>query len=448
MSFSLEILSYINEMLAELVGNIEHYVSGASNLRIASIVLMVLAFTMFVFLIAMINVKSAISFMKMSSSSGSFGGDNNAYPTDDSLGGDWEKDFPDRRLEELYAIEEEKKIKVENTKKEKMEALRRQETKVKKEKSRTETAEDREIGKRPVVQLDWEKSKIQELESAEVTVNGEIFKYKPAKKSLNELTGLVIDMLSRGVDELKIAQTMMLRTQGEVSEDEILQTVDAVRDFIALSVNKRFDVLRKNKELPDEKDAITRLANGDVSYSLGLLEALMDSNISTMAKTTSEQKRENLIKETSFAAIMFGNLASLSDTRLATESFELAIDLSPNNVNAWGRLADMHYKISEHQKAIEAYKKLLELSDEEIYPRQVANAHQKLAQYYFEQGDNSKAAKLYNSSKKYYDYIGINKNLEKRELEIVEIIESRQKEELQNAIVRIFGSKKWQLSYA
>jgi tetratricopeptide (TPR) repeat protein len=241
---------------------------------------------------------------------------------------------------------------------------------------------------------------------------------------------------------------MMLKTQGEVPEDEILQTVDAVKDFIALSVNRRFDALRKTRSLPDEKDALARLAIGDASYSLGLLEALMDSNINAIAKTTSEQKREALIKETSFAAIMFGNLANLSDTRLATESFELAIDLSPNNVNAWGRLADMYYKISEHQKAIESYKKLLALSDEEVYPRQVANAHQKLALYYFEQGDTSNATKLYDSSKKYYDYIGINKDLESQELEIIEIIESRQKEELQNAITRIFNSKKWQLSCA
>ena len=47
-------------------------------------------------------------------------------------------------------------------------------------------------------------------------------------------------MIGRGVDELKIAQTIMFRNQGENSEEDIIQTVEAIKEFVALCVSGKF----------------------------------------------------------------------------------------------------------------------------------------------------------------------------------------------------------------
>ena len=142
-------------------------------------------------------------------------------------------------------------------------------------------------------------------------------------------------------------------------------------------------------------------------------------------------------------------LASLSDVHLATGAFELAIELAPQNVNAWSRAADMYARTESNNKAVWAYENVLNLADEEIYPRQVANAGKMLSQFYYAQGNSLQAAKLYNSSKQYYDSIGINRRLDKKEVEIIEIIESRQNEDLESTIAKILQNREFrQYSYA
>ena len=65
-----------------------------------------------------------------------------------------------------------------------------------------------------------------------------------------------------------------------------------------------------------------------------------------------------------------------------------------------------------------------------------------LSQYYYQQGDRLQAAKLYNSSRGYYDSIGINRNLDRQEIEIVQLIEDKQKEKLQDTIIAVLNNKK------
>lgn len=54
-------------------------------------------------------------------------------------------------------------------------------------------------------------------------------------------------MIGRGVDELKIAQTIMFRNQGENSEEDIIQTVEAIKEFVALCVSGKFKGLSAEK---------------------------------------------------------------------------------------------------------------------------------------------------------------------------------------------------------
>ena len=101
----------------------------------------------------------------------------------------------------------------------------------------------------------------------------------------------------------------------------------------------------------------------------------------------------------------------------------------------------MYSKTETNSKAIWAYQNLLKMADEEIYPQSVANANKMMSQYLYAQGNSLQAAKLYNSSKQYYDSLGINRRLDKQEIDIIEIIESHQQSELQATIERILSKK-------
>ncbi len=101
----------------------------------------------------------------------------------------------------------------------------------------------------------------------------------------------------------------------------------------------------------------------------------------------------------------------------------------------------MYNHAESHKRAVWAYENTLKMAQEEIHERQVANAQKMLSHYYYEQGDNLKAAKLYNNSKQYYDSIGINRRLDKQEVEIVELIEKRKNEDIENTISNILKNK-------
>ena len=164
----------------------------------------------------------------------------------------------------------------------------------------------------------------------------------------------------------------------------------------------------------------------------------MDYNIDR-SQNAPEAKRNELYQEISQQACLFGSLAAINDIHLATGAFELSIELYPSNINAWSRLGDMYARAESYNKAIWAYQKVLSQADEDVYARQVANANKMMSQHLYAQGNSLQAAKLYNSSKQFYDNLGINRHLDKQEVEIIEIIESHQKEELSMTIARILN---------
>lgn len=446
-----------------LAGTFNKYLSEMNDLRMASIILMLLALILFLFLIIVLYVKSIIAFLKNDNSAAKKKNrkkvefyeeleENDDEETEEfdeqdlalELERELERDLEQSHLEK--SIQEEKQQELENRKKQerKEEEEKQQEQKKQKEEQQTNYKKDF------LVDLDWKKGKLQEMELEQDTViSQDKLQYKQSNKQLSELLGLIIDMLGRGVDDLKIAQTIMYRNQGKNTEDEIIQTITAIRDFIALSVNGRFSKIRQEKNLPDEATALYYLAEGDATYSLALIEALMDSNIEKTSHMSSGAKRDELFIETSHEACTFGTLSAISDTHLATGAFELAIELTPKNVLAWSRVADMYKRAGSHNQALWAYQNVLNIADEEINMAQVANANKMLSQYYYEQGNNLQAAKLYNESKQYYDSLGINRRLDRQEIEIIEIIEARRKEDLQDTINKILGSKEFaQYSYA
>lgn len=454
---SSEILATVSNNIDDLATIIDGYLSGANNLRIASIILMLLAFILFLFLVIIIYVKSIVSFLKS---------DNKNTEKDDGAVDDifneedaerlnriMSEEDRERELEkelqkelELARAEKEMFEQREMQEKQRKDAVRREEKantrEREKETKEKEQAEEKESEpKGIVVDLDWKKGKLRDLEQNTPTLSNEFLSYHQSTKDLSELLGLIIDMIGRGVDDLKIAQTVMFRNQGKNSEDDILQIIDSIKDFIALCINQNFDRLPNASQLPREEDALFHLAQGDPTLALAMLEALMDFNIDRSSMAGIDVKKDEIFKEISAQSCVFGSLAAINDIHLATGAFELAIELNPNNVNAWCRLGDMYAKADSNNKAVWAYQNVLTLADEEIYARQVANANKMMSQHLYAQGNSLQAAKLYNSSKQYYDSLGINRRLDKQEVEIIEIIEAHQKEELQATIQKILSQK-------
>ena len=454
---SSEILATVSNNIDDLATIIDGYLSGANNLRIASIILMLLAFILFLFLVIIIYVKSIVSFLKS---------DNKNTEKDDGAVDDifneedaerlnriMSEEDRERELEkelqkelELARAEKEMFEQREMQEKQRKDAVRREEKantrEREKETKEKEQAEEKESEpKGIVVDLDWKKGKLRDLEQNAPTLSNEFLSYHQSTKDLSELLGLIIDMIGRGVDDLKIAQTVMFRNQGKNSEDDILQIIDSIKDFIALCINQNFDRLPNASQLPREEDALFHLAQGDPTLALAMLEALMDFNIDRSSMAGIDVKKDEIFKEISAQSCVFGSLAAINDIHLATGAFELAIELNPNNVNAWCRLGDMYAKADSNNKAVWAYQNVLTLADEEIYARQVANANKMMSQHLYAKGNSLQAAKLYNSSKQYYDSLGINRRLDKQEVEIIEIIEAHQKEELQATIQKILSQK-------
>ncbi len=435
------------------------YWDGANTLRVASIVLMLIAVALFLLLIISLYVKSIIAFFKSESKKnadteedGFEYTDYSDYAEEENQTEETAEQNEERELErelanELKLTKENNDFIFENeSEKTDIKELPKENETPKEEKP---LEKENKNAKNNMIDLDWKKGKKIDQIDDNTQLDPALLKYQQTKKSLNDLVALIIDMIGRGVDELKIAQTIMFRNQGENSEDDILQTITAIKDFIALAVSGKFKKVKAEKNLPDEGEALYHLAEGDASLALALIEAVMDENIEIASAMPVGERRDKIFMETSCYSSTFGSLAALSDVSLATGSFELAVELAPQNLIAWGRLADMYHLLENNQKAIWAYNKVLDMADEELSPQLVANARKILSQYYYAQGNSLQAAKFFTLSKQYYDSIGINRRLDKKEIEIIELIESRQKTDLEGTIAKILANyDARQLSYA
>lgn len=447
------VLGAVSNNIDILANLLDGYLSGANNLRMASIILMLLAFVMFLFLVIIIYVKSIVAFLRS---------DNKKSHSDEAAEDEILSQEEEDRINELMRENEleqelEKELQreldlaqVEKELKEQKYSLERADKAKETENKEKATAKEKESNaKFPAIDLDWKKGKTLDLEKVSPPLDNEVLSYKQSTRQMPELLGLIIDMLGRGVDDLKIAQTVMFRNQGQNSEDDVLQTIDAVKDFVALCVNKRFEKLPNANQLPSEPDALFHLAQGDPTYALAMVEALMDYNIDVSTALPVGARKDELYSEISNLSGTFGSLAAINDIHLATGAFELSIELAPNNINSWSRLADMYQSAESESKAIWAYQKVLSSAEEEIYPRQVANANKWMSQHLYAQGNSLQAAKLYNQSKQFYDTLGINRRLDKQEVEIVEIIESHHKDDMQDTISKILNQGNLrQYSYA
>ena len=294
--------------------------------------------------------------------------------------------------------------------------------------------------KRYDMQLDWQKNS--ETVYEDLAHDTEL-KYNQQQETIDHLISLIINMLSRQVSTEKIAQAVYYRNQGQTEKEEILQTISAVKDFISLCNTGKFDRLPNRSELPDNEEAIYAWAKGDNSYCLSLMENLIKQQIDKA------DTQNGLVKELTYAqaasyACIFGNIAGTNNSELAQNSFELALELAPQNTNAWSRCGDIYWQQGNFDKAVYAYQTVVENGDNVLYAPQIANAQHKLALYYADNGKNNTAMDLEQNSINYYQNSGITTSLSEQENQTLQYIEQTGSENLQPAILKLLQNQQAQ----
>ena len=425
---------------------------GLDNTRIIILVLLLLAIVLFIFSVIVVSIKHIINIIRGNNPAKSIKNEKtNSIENSSELDDDEEELERELQRElELAANEqllreqeqaEQERIEREN--KERIEKEQKEKKKKTQQEKELDAFKERKGYKDGGLELDWKiGTKAKEVQEKIDDIEALSMSYKQNRTELNNLMGLAIDMLGRGVDELKIAQTLNFKNQGMSDENEILKAIDALKEFINLSIKDKFAKLENYNVLPNEDQALYHLANGDPSLALALLESLMDSQIDKANSVNSDEKRQKMYAEISSYACCFGSLAEINDIMLATSSYELAIELQSTNVTAWGRLGDVYKKANSMPKAVWAYQNVLNFADTEIDIGQIANANRNISEHLYAEGNSLQAAKLYNSSKQYYDSLGINRRLDKKEVEIINLIESNQASSLPDMINKLLNRER------
>lgn len=428
--------SAIEQNLSGASGFFQHYFAGTDNLRIVSIILLLLAFILFLFLVVILYIKSLLSFIKESEDS--FKGGSSSGASQSRQAGvedaELEKELEKELERDLEATRINREVKTEKQKKE-----------VNNKKQREKQAENVLRQQVPVapsrsaaLEFDWKTGRVGELDELSAGIGGLYNNAMP--QTLSELTGLIINMLGRGIDAGKIAQTVKSKAGPLASEEEIIQTIDAIKSFISVANNGKFSQLPDAELLPEPQEALLRLAYGKTDECLSLMEALINNMVDKASQSNMTQKRDIIFLEASNYACIFGSIASIErDFELAGSAFELAIELSPKNANAWSRSGDACDATKTDSKAMLAYQNVLALADENLYPHQIANASKHLAAFYEAQGDDKKAKMLEKNAQRYYEMIGIDKELSIKEQEIIAIIEDKQSEQMPETVEKLLN---------
>ena len=447
----------INQNLNGMATFFQHYFSGTDNLRIVSVILLLLAFILFLFLIVILYIKSLLSFIKESESNlAAQSIFSKKSVQDQEMEKELEKEF-ERDMETSKSLRKKKDddlLKKQKENEQKKKAKEKEEILKQKElEEKTKTIPFPQPipvpnfrGNASLTEFDWKTGRQGELDAVAAGLND--FNLRHPSKPIIDVLGLIINMLGRDIDIGKIAQTVKTRCGNGATEEEIIQTIDSIKSFISLANNGKFLNLPDKETLPSPEIALLALSHSDTGPALSLMESLINSLVDKASQTNTPQKRDIIFLEASNYACIFGSLANVeSDPALATSAFELAIELSPKNPNAWSRVGDCYAKSKIDSKAVWAYQNVLSYADDNLYPHQIANANQKLAGYYEIQGDRQKAARLYDLSNSYYNTIGINTHLTPKELDIINIIESKQEENMPDTVNRLLNLSKKQKTY-
>lgn len=291
-----------------------------------------------------------------------------------------------------------------------------------------------DIRKKIKVHSDMENAKIRELRTYLESKQED----KIIKNGNNNIISTIINLLGRGVTIAKINQSLYYHYKKVFDIHDIIHTVQSVCNFIGICNAGKFDYLPQRQLLPENDAAVYAWANGDSSLALILLQSFLN-------QLMEQSKEENgIIKEMTYAlasncACIMGDIAKLNDLDLAHNSFELATELSPQNVTAWNRLGDIYMLDGAEQKAMIAYQNVIDIADAYLYAAEVAHAKQQLAEYYRKQELINKSEQFKQESEAYYDDAGICRDLTEKEILAYNTISAGSEQNLRQYIYNLLN---------
>lgn len=248
----------------------------------------------------------------------------------------------------------------------------------------------------------------------------------PQERAVHQYIAPIIKLLGRQVSEYKTAQAVFQRLTPSHEEEDVLQTVRSICDFIGLARHNMFANLPNSRQLPSPNAALSALAeNGDNTLCLELLKFLTRQYIEDAEQATGINQKLYFAQAANYACLA-GNFALLDDLDLALNSYHFATEITPENVNAWSRLGDVYWQQGSAEKAMFAYQSVLELGDHAMYGGQIANAKKHLAIYYKQQGLEAQAQDYQASSDRYYAQNGLREPLTEVEDAAYDVVMSRQ----------------------
>ena len=232
---------------------------------------------------------------------------------------------------------------------------------------------------------------------------------------------MILNLLNRNVSEAKIIQALYAKFSLEYNEEEIISIVQTIRDFIGMCNSGKFDYIVQQKHFPSTKDALLALANGNSTPCLVLLQTLLNQQMDKADKEDGILQDLNYAIAANYACIM-GNIARITDNDLAHNSYELATELSPRNVDAWNRLGDIFLTENSFEKAMIAYQNVLDIGDKNLYETAIANAQKNLSVYYEQKGWQERSQELSVGYNTFYESYGLKKALTSQESMVYNLI--------------------------
>ncbi len=435
-----KLLNYMNfgiSYMEEFTGLTLGASSGINNVKMVALLLIFSALVIFVVLIFVVILRNIVGFFSRNTPKESSDKVAMSGSYDDSLFSEDEQLELEREMQKELELALAQRAEMENRMEQEQIDIREKVILRQQEKKRLEAQDEEErirdrARQKIDIGLDWQKQMPVAVED-KVAVDESMLSYAQGASSLNQLNGLLIDMIGRGIDDLKIAQTLNYKTQGMESAGDILKLIDAIRYFIRLCQEGAFSKSANGKQLPDTRQSLYHLANNDATLALALLEDMMDKMVDK-ATLAGDDKKQKIFTEVSTQACCFGTLAEGNDVMMATSVYEMAIELNPNNPTAWSRLGDVYRKAGNSSKAIWAYENAYSFADEELNAADLANASAHMSEYLYAQGNSLQAAKMHNTAKQYYDSLGINNRFTKKEIDAINIIESNYLQNLPEVI--------------
>lgn len=446
---SSDFVSKIFKSFADVFSYLHINISELNNIKLIALSLIISALIIFLMLIVIVILHNIICLFRRNPASVQKNSAASSGYNEDSVFSEEEQQELELELQkeldlalaqraelEKQKEQEQEQQEISKRNKEKDENIRKQQEIEEKENKEQESSFVAKHKRNIDIDLDWQKQKIPAASSVKTEIDTSMLSYKQDVSKLHDLLGLLVDMFGRGIDDIKIAQTLNYKTQGLSDENDILKLISAVKSFITLCQSDKFYRMDNYDELPDVGQALYHLANNDVTLALVLLENLMDKSVDKAAAAT-ENKKQQIFTEVSDYACCLGTLAEINDIMLATSVYEMAIELNSSNATAWSRLGDIYRSTNSESKAIWAYQNAYSFADSEINPAELANASQNLSNYLYTQGNTLQATKMHNIAKQYYDSLGINNRFSKQEIDALAIIESNHQQILPDLIDKL-----------